>query len=127
MVLKAQENTLNDYNGQAIFDKPLIGIADGDDAVFSVFRAVVSNCHLIPRDILRRHSPKHSDLTQVRVISWALPFTTAIRRTNRVNRGPSQLYSLARNNGEALNHEMRRRLAEYLRGNGNAAVAPILT
>ncbi len=127
LVLDAPENRLRDFGDQHIFDAPLVGIADGDDALFNRFRAVVSPRHMLPREALRAHCPDEADLSCVRVLAWALPFAEAIRRSNRGRRWPSKLYSLARNNGGALNHRVRQRLTEMLRGRGWAAVAPVLT
>jgi epoxyqueuosine reductase QueG len=127
LVLEAPENRLVDYGGQPIFDLPLVGIANGDDPLFEVFSEVVSPRHLLPRDILRRNSPRGADLTQVSVVAWVLPFTTKIRHSNRVQSWPSRLYSMARNNGGALNYKIRHRLTQILRRSGSAAVAPTLT
>ena len=127
LVLEAPENQLVDFGDQPIFDAPLVGIADGDDPLFEVFCKVVSPRHLLPREILRRNSPVGADLTRVSVIVWVLPFTAAIRRSNRVQGWPSRLYSMARNNGGALNYRIRHRLTEILRRSRNAAVAPVLT
>ncbi len=127
LVLEAPENFLRDFDGQPIFDAPLVGVADGDDPLFETFRSVVGPDHLLPRVVLRRHSTADAAPVQVRVIAWALPFAGVIRRSNQGSGLPSKLYSLARCNGGALNHEVRRHLAEMLRGHGYAAVAPVLT
>ena len=100
--LEAPENCLSDYDGQAIYDAPVVGVADGDDPLFERFRQVVSERH-------------------------ALPFAQEVRRSNRGLQWPSRLYSLARNNGGALNFQLRRSLAEALRRRGWLAVAPLLT
>ena len=127
LALDARENRLLDFDGQPIFDAPLVGVADGDDPVFEELRTAVDPRHLLPREILRRHASAGADLGCVRVIAWALPFADAIRRSNQVEGWPSRLYSLARNNGGALNYEVRRRLTEELRAGGWCAVAPVLT
>jgi epoxyqueuosine reductase QueG len=127
LVLDAPENTLSDFGGQAIFDAPLVGVADGDDPLFVTFRSVVSERHLLPREVLATHSPPGTDLTSVRVLAWALPFTEPVRRSNRGRDWPSRLYSAARNNGGALNRAVRQRLVEQLRERGDAAVAPTVT
>ena len=127
LVLEAAENRLVDFSGHPIFDAPLVGVADGDDELFAAFRDVVSSRHLMPRETLRRHSPEGADLSEVRVIVWVLPFAEEVRWSNRGADGPSRLYSLARNNGGALNHQVRSRLSDILHARGWAAVAPVLT
>jgi epoxyqueuosine reductase QueG len=127
LVFDAPENRLIDFGGQPVFDSPLIGIADGDDPLFKEFQKIVSPRHLQPREFLNRISPRSTDLTHVSVIVWALPFAMEIRRSNRVQNMPSKLYSLARNNGGALIHNMSLRLSEQMHKRGIAAASPILT
>jgi epoxyqueuosine reductase QueG len=126
LVKESPENRLDDFDGQAIFDAPLVGIADGDDPLFEAFRQVVHCQHFQPRPFLQRHAPKGTDLTHVRVIVWALPFAPEIRRSNRGRNLPSRLYSLARNNGGALIYRMSSRLSKILRTQGIAAVSPTI-
>jgi epoxyqueuosine reductase len=126
LVLGAPENRLGDFGGCLVFDRPLIGVADGDDEIFEAFSQAVSSRHLRPRQILERHSPKKRDFKDVRVISWALPFTAEVRRSNRGKTWPSPLYSIARNNGGALNYHLSRRLTAIFEKRGIAAVSPLL-
>ena len=127
LVFDAPENRLIDFGGQPVFDSPLIGIADGDDPLFKEFQKIVSPRHLQPREFLNRISPRSTDLTHVSVIVWVLPFAMEVRRSNRVQNMPSKLYSLARNNGGALIHNMSLRLSEQMHKRGIAALSPILT
>ena len=124
---ESPENRLVDFGGQPVFAGPLVGTADGDDAVFEAFRTAVSPRHLMPREILRTHSAGDTDLTRVSVVAWALPFTAEICLSNRGREWPSELYSLARNNGGALLHEIGRRLPAVLREGGIASVVPAQT
>ncbi|MEW5901710.1 MAG: hypothetical protein AB1715_09640 [Acidobacteriota bacterium] len=127
LVAEAPENRPIDFAAQLIFGPPLVGIADGDDRIFRTFRRSVSRRHLLPRDVLERHSPAGTDLRQVRVVSWVLPFSDEIRRSNRGRVWPSELYSVGRNNGGALNHRLSLRLTGLFREAGAAAVCPALT
>lgn len=127
LVLGAPEGRLSDFGGQAIFGAPLVGVADGDGPLFEQFKTAVGQRHFLPREILAAQAPADADLAEVRVIAWALPFTEPVRRSNRGGRWPSALYSLARNNGGALNYKVRRCLVEGLRQDGWAAVAPVST
>lgn len=126
LVLQAPENELKDFCGLPIFDPPLIGIADGDDSVFPVFRKAVSPHHLLPREILQRYKPAETELAPIRVVSWVLPFHRQVRLSNRGREWPSELYSLARNNGGALIHEVSRRLCQIIEKYGFKAASPAL-
>ena len=126
LVLEAPENRLADFGGQAVFDAPLVGVADGDDPLFERLREVVDPSHFLPRELLEQQAPAGADLACVRVVAWALPFSTPVRRSNRVDGWPSKLYSAARNNGGALNYALRARLSDLLRKQGHTAVAPAL-
>jgi len=126
LVLGAPENRLDDFGGRPIFERPMVGVADGDDNLFKTFSRVVSSKHLMPRQILKLHSGKSRNFKDVRVISWALPFTAEIRRSNRGRIWPSVLYSVARNNGGALNFHLSRRLTQIMQKKGITAAAPVL-
>jgi len=117
------ENSLSDFPGEHIFDSPVVGVADGDDPVFQEFRRVAGADHFLPRELLEQAAPD-ADLSAVRVVSWALPFSEGVRRSNRVDGFPSRLYSLARNNGGALIEHMTNRFASRLESRGAAVVVP---
>ena len=123
----AQEDLLPGCGGRPIFGPPVVGVADGDDDLFVRFRSVVADRHLMPRELLAGQSRPGADLSRVRVVVWVLPFTEEVRRSNRGGREPSRMYSLARNNGGALNFALRRDVAAKLRSEGWAAAAPLLT
>jgi len=118
-------NCLSDYSMQPIFDAPLVAVADGDDPLFDVFRIVVSPEHMMPRTILRAQGTPESDLKRIRIIVWALPFAEHVRRSNEGRSEPSKLYSLARNNGGALNYQLRDHVVQILQEDGWATVSPI--
>lgn len=123
----APDNRLDDFGGLPVFDLPLVGMADGDDPVFEAFRTAVSPRHLMPREILRARAAGTADLARVGVVSWALPFTKEVRLSNRNREWPSELYSVARNNGGALLHEIGLRLPPLLEDQGIASVVPAQT
>lgn len=128
LVLDNPTNKLTDFGGAAIFDRPLIAVADGRDPWFDRLAVAVTPRHLMPAPFLKTHSDDGADLAQVRVVSWALPFSQAVCQSNRAeSEWPSRMYSLARNNGGALMHEVACRLVERLRNAGWAAAAPVTT
>ena len=125
LVARAPENRLVDFADQPIYEPPLVGVADGDAPIFMRFREVVSPDHILPRELLEE--AHGGPVERVRVVVWVLPFTEAVRESNRAGRWPSRLYSLARNNGGALNHRLRERVVQVLHEEGFAAVAPVLS
>jgi epoxyqueuosine reductase len=126
LVLSAPENRLEDFGGSPIFGRPLLAIADGHDDLFTAFRDAVSPRHLTPAEILERYFPERRDPKNIRVIAWALPFTQEIRLSNREGPWPSALYSVARNNGGALNYNLCRRLTALFQKRDICAVSPLL-
>jgi epoxyqueuosine reductase len=124
LVLDAPENGLEDFGGQRIFEAPLVGVADARDSIFSRLLTAVSPRHLMPGDFLQRSAPPGAVLDEVRVIVWVLPFAAEVRRSNRVSGWPSRLYSLARNNGNALIHNVSLRFAARLSERGWVAAVP---
>ena len=126
-VREAPENRLPEFDNCRVFDAPLVGVSDGDGDFFRTFRRSVSPNHILPREILEKHAPAGTDLAAVRVISWALPYSAEVRRSNRGIDWPSNFYSVARNNGGALNWQLRGRLVDHVRQNGYAAISPALT
>ncbi|MCK4816987.1 epoxyqueuosine reductase [bacterium] len=127
LVLGNPLNRLNDFGGMPIFDKLIIGVADGDDPLFGEFLTAVSPRHLIPRNFLKKNTPEGTDLSYISVVSWALPFTEEVRSSNQSGSWPSRLYSLARNNGGTLNYEVRHHLTEILQEHGKVGASPVLT
>jgi epoxyqueuosine reductase QueG len=127
IVLDSPLNFLEDFQGIQIFQAPIVGVADGDDPLFDTFLKVVSPQHIIPRDFFKRKCQMNTDMSNVTVVSWALPFTEAIRGSNRSGKWPSHLYSLARNNGGSLIYEIIRELQILLRKQGKCCISPVLT
>jgi len=109
LVLDSPENRLEDFDALPIFERPIVGVADGDDPLFLALREAVDERHLLPRQLLSERAGRKP--AAVRVIVWALPFSQAVRQANRVSGMPSAV---------------RERLVAALRSRGYAAVAPVL-
>ena len=123
LILDAPGNRLPDFDDQPVFDAPLVGVARGDDPLFEEFIEIVSDRHFLPCRLLEESAGRRIDPAAVRVVSWANPFTAAIRQSNR-GELPSRLYSLARNNGAALIHRAQAQLRGLIEAEGFAAVVP---
>jgi len=127
LVAGAPENRLTGISGGVVFDPPLVGIAKGEDPLFDEFARAVGPRHLEPNAFLHSRFPQGPRIRGVSVISWVLPFSPKVRESNRGKEWPSSLYSLARNQGQAVNQRVGRRLAALLKVKGLAAAAPTLT
>jgi epoxyqueuosine reductase len=112
-----------------IFDEPLVRFADGDDPLFTEYKAIIAPTHLTPREALAQAYEKDpADLpARLSVISWVLPIQKKTRKANRREKlVPSRLWSHTRWYGEQFNDEMRKHVTGILTGRGYVAVAPML-
>ncbi len=126
-------NGLASFDGQPIFDKPLIGFADGDDPLFAEFKKLVHEKHLSPREILSLHlketlTQETTEFRDVSVISFVLPVHKETRLSNaREKEGPSLRWNHTRWHGQDFIIELSKYLAALLEGMGFSAVAPELS
>ncbi|MFH1647729.1 MAG: epoxyqueuosine reductase, partial [Chloroflexota bacterium] len=110
-----------------IFDEPLVQFADGDDPLFTEYKAIIATTHLTPREALARAGDKKPDELprRISVISWILPITLNTRKSNRTQtRHPSRLWSHTRWFGEKLNEALRAHVMALLTARGYLAAAP---
>jgi epoxyqueuosine reductase len=129
-VRKSPANRLDSFGGEPIFEKPLVGFADGDDPLFNEYKKVVHESHFLPREILALHldeKPKSEtpNLESVSVISFVLPVS---RETVEVNagekEGPSLRWNHTRWKGQDLINGLSSHLASILEALGAIALAP---
>jgi len=113
-----------------IFDEPLVQFANGDDAIFTEYKSIISPEHLTPREILAEVYEKDpADLPQrLSVVSWILPIMEKTRKSNSYEtKVPSRLWSHTRWYGEIFNDAMREHVVGYLTEKGYMATAPMKT
>jgi epoxyqueuosine reductase len=127
LLSEGQGNILEDFPPAAVFGRPIMGVAEGTDDIFEAFRSVVDPRHIRPADFLRRRSPALKVGEPIKVVSWALPFNRKILISNRGREWPSELYSVARNNGAALICDTLDKIVRILQSHGFAAAAPAQT
>lgn len=127
LLSEGQGNILEDFPPAAVFGRPIMGVAEGTDDIFEAFRSVVDPRHIRPADFLRRRSPSLKVGEPIKVVSWALPFNREILISNRGREWPSELYSVARNNGAALICDTLDKIVRILQSHGFAAAAPAQT
>jgi epoxyqueuosine reductase len=124
-------NRFQTFNGGLIFDKPLIGFADGDDTIFEKYKKIIGDFHLIPRDALEMSlkpgNGYRKRLDQVSVISFILPVSYETRLSMRKETVvPSLRWNHTRWHGQDFIHELSRYLVSLLDNQGYSAVAPEL-
>lgn len=129
-VLKNSANCLKDIDGSPIFEKPLVGFADGDDSLFQDYKSIVGDFHLTPREALENYLVENLNVEQAEfdntsVICWILPIARETRLANRkMTEGPSRHWNNVRWLGQDLNDRLARHIVSLLEEKGYRAIAP---
>ncbi|MBM3143061.1 MAG: epoxyqueuosine reductase [Chloroflexi bacterium] len=119
------------FGGDHIFDEPLVGFADGDDAIFQDYKAIIGDFHFTPREALEKHLKskkcKEEHPANVSVISFVLPATHKTRVSNRRETAiASARWNHTRWHGQDFINELSHYVVSLLEGLGHQAVAPEL-
>jgi epoxyqueuosine reductase QueG len=123
-------NRLESFEGEPIFEEPLIGFADSDDPLFAEYKKVVHETHLSPKEILTLHlteilKDEAPPLANVSVISFVLPINRETLRVNaREKEGPSLRWNHTRWKGQDLITGLSTYLVSLLEAMGAYALAP---
>ena len=131
-VARSSSNRLQAFDGDPIFDEPLVGFANGDDAIFQDYKAIIGDFHLTPREALEKHvryegSREQKRPPNVSVISWILPVTYQTRLSLRSESVvPSLRWNHTRWHGQDFINELARNVVSLLESLGHQAVAPEL-
>lgn len=126
-------NRLAAFDNTPIFDKPLIGFADGNDPIFLQYKKVIGETHFTPRELLTRHvteilKVESPVITNVSVISFILPIARETSRSNaRETAGPSLRWNHTRWKGQEFINELSKHLVAWLESDGYYALAPELS
>ncbi|MFA5079402.1 MAG: epoxyqueuosine reductase [Dehalococcoidia bacterium] len=133
---KVQNHPLNameyPFNGERIFDPPMVGFVRGDDPIFEKLKEIIGPHHLTPVEWMawqagknRVEPPAAGDLS---VVSFVMPLTDRTRRENAaMKEWPSERWAQTRLLGEIFSQVMVRGIVTYLMGRGVLAVAPDVT
>lgn len=122
-------NSLMNIQKDPAWEKPLVGFARGDDALWDEYKDHVGDFHWSPFEIFTATFPsvtvEPQDLT---VISWILPQTKQTKLDQRKeNCLPSERWARSRKYGEEYNVKLRLHLVKTLGDSGIDAVAPMLS
>jgi epoxyqueuosine reductase QueG len=117
LILNSPQNTVNELGTMRIFDQPLVGIAGAEDALWKKLKEpdVVGPHHLSPQEWL---------VGAKAVISYFLPFTERIRRSNCSEGFPSAEWLYGRYEGQMFNNALCNFLVDELTKEGARAIAP---
>jgi len=108
------------------WDKPLVGFASGEDPFFKQYKKIIGKFHFTPREIFELTFGKRKTPPELSVISWIIPATEAVRKSNRKEtKYPSRLWAHARDFGEQFNVKLRDHVVALLKKKGYRAVAPM--
>ncbi len=124
-----ENNCIEPGSNLPAFDAPLIGIAAGDDELFSFLKEDIgSDFYWNPAEAFSAaYQDIAVDLSELSVISWILPQTEQTRKAHRKTRElPSIEWSRARYYGEKVNENLRRYLVDAFQKAGVQACAPVL-
>lgn len=125
------ENPSNEMGGtlgdEKIWDKPLLGVAAGDDPIFKSFRDKVDALHWTPLEAFIAGGYSTDSESEISVISWVLPHTEITKRDNAQEKNmPSERWARSRINGEGANMKLRQNIVSFLTEKGYQAVSPML-
>lgn len=113
-------------DGGKYWDRPLVGFASGSAPLFKQYKKIIGKFHFTPQEIFDLTFGKRKYPKELSVISWVLPASEDIRKSNRKEtKYPSLLWSHTRNFGEMFNVKLRDHIVSLLKKKGYKAVAPM--
>ena len=131
---EAQPNRRTQLDDGIYWEEPLVGFASGIAPLFFEYKTLIGPFHLTPREIIsaalqeKGRSLLFTEIEQISVISWALPASEDIRKSNRQEKQfPSKLWAYTREFGEACNVALKKQVVTFLEDLGHPAVAPTLS
>jgi len=118
-VLNSPQNIVNELGMLRIYDQPLVGVAGVEDVLWEKLKEpeVVGLHHLSPQEWL---------VGAKTIISYFLPFTQSIRRSNCSEGLPSTEWLYGRYEGEMFNIALCSFVVDLIEKAGGHAIAPAL-
>jgi epoxyqueuosine reductase len=120
------DNTLKNAENEPAWEKPLIGFARGNDALWEELKRDIGPFYTTPTEIFDTAFPSiHAAPEELTIIAWILPQTEQTKSDHRKEKAfPSERWSRSRKYGEEFNVKLRSHLVETLKKAGYEAVAP---
>jgi epoxyqueuosine reductase QueG len=113
-------------DGGRYWETPLVGFASGKDPLFKQYKKIIGEFHFTPQEIFKLTFKKTKPPKDLSVISWVLPASEDIRKSNRKEtKYPSLLWAHTRDFGEQFNVKLRDHMVSFLKKKGYKAVAPM--
>jgi len=130
-VRNSPDNRLLSFDGEPIFDEPLVGFADGDDAIFQDYKSIIGDFHFTPREALAVHRREKggsdAEPANVSLISVVMPVTYQTRLSlRRETQVPSLRWNHTRWQGQDLINKLSVHLVSLLEELGYQAMVPEL-
>ncbi|HMB15576.1 MAG TPA: 4Fe-4S ferredoxin [Pelovirga sp.] len=127
LVNEAPENHLHAVDEKA-WGSPLIGVARGDDPLFTEFKQIIGAVHWSPAEAFALAYPDQSVTSKdLRVVSWILPQTENTLADQRLETElPTARWVYSRCYGEQFNEWLRLKVRDELIRMGLRALAPAL-
>ncbi len=125
-------NKLSKLDGSYIFEpNVLVGIADGNDIIYTNYKEIIGDFHLTPSEAYEWHCKKNNiefNNKNLSVIAYILPINqdTKIENSNYSEKMPSERWAHTRLFGEQVNRDIQKFLIEELKKFGIYAFAPAL-
>lgn len=122
----APGNTLHLESNEKAWAEPHIAVARGDDPFFAMFKEMIGPFYWTPEEVFSLAFPAlDATPSELRVISYVLPQTTATRADQREEKiFPAERWTRSRFHGEQFNRALRLHLSAAITEAGFPAVAP---
>lgn len=106
------------------WDKPIIGIASGDDEYFEDLKEHIGEFHLLPSEVFSLKFKDYSEASKLRVISLAFPHSEAVlTEHSRQSKFPDKRWAAARGNWEKVVKEFAIKFEDELNAKGIRTVS----
>ncbi len=120
------------FEGERIFDEPLVGFVKGDDPIFQEYKKIIGPHHFTPEEIMGWQAKKNgvappaaSDLS---IVSFVMPITKTTKDENAKQKDwPSERWAQTRLLGEIFSQTFVREIVTFLMSKGVLAISPDVT